>query len=174
VKTRIENVFRVRPEDFWTKLFFDDEYNRGLYRELRFESYEVLSLERSPEGRIRRVLRATPPLNGPDLLRRRLQGHIFYTEEGTYDPASASCQFVNRTSVAAGTTHIAGTISVEPHAEGLKHIVDLDVNVSALGLGGVIERAIERNTRESYLLTTAYTNAFALERGLSPSRSTDA
>ena len=158
-------MFRVRPEIFWTHLFFADDYNEGLYRELRFESYRVLSLERLADGRVRRTLRAAPPLSGPELVRRTLKERIFYDEEGVYDPARGTWEFVNRSSVAAGTTQIAGTIRVEPHPEGLRHIVDLDLRVSALGLGVVIERAIEKSTRESYAITTAYTNAYAERRG---------
>ena len=30
----IESVFRVRPAVFWERLFFDADYNAGLYREL--------------------------------------------------------------------------------------------------------------------------------------------
>ena len=166
MQTTIENVLRVRPEVFWQQLFFDSEYNDGLYRELGFEGYEVLELVRDPDGRVRRVLRAAPPLSGPDVLKRTLKGRIFYTEEGSYEPARGTWEFVNHTSVAAGTTRVSGTIRATPHPEGLTHTVVLDVSVSALGLGGVIERAIVKNTRESYRVATAYTNAFAQARGL--------
>ena len=48
-------------------------------------------------------------------------------------------EFANHTSIAAGTTKVSGTIVAEPHPEGLKHVVALDVRVSALGLGGMVE-----------------------------------
>jgi hypothetical protein len=166
MQTIIESLFRVTPEQFWQRLFFDAEYNAGLYRELGFESYEVLSLERHPDGRVTRRLKAEPPLSGPALLKRQLRGRIYYTEEGVYDPARQVWEFVNHSSVAAGSTHISGSIQVEPHAEGLRHVVALDIRVTALGLGSMIERAIEKNTRESYRVTTAYTNAFAVQHGL--------
>jgi hypothetical protein len=166
VKATIESVFRVRPDVFWDRLFFDDEYNAGLYRELAFESYEVLALKRHEDGRIERSLRAEPPLSGPELLRRQLRGRIYYVEEGTYDPARGAWSFVNHTSVAAGTTQVSGIIHARPHAEGMLHVVELDVRVSALGLGSLVERAIEKSTRESYRVTTAYTNAFAARHGL--------
>ncbi|MDB4976569.1 MAG: hypothetical protein JWN48_4910 [Myxococcaceae bacterium] len=164
--TTIESFFRVRPEHFWQRMFFDAEYNAGLYRALGFESYEVLEQEHLPDGRVRRSLKAEPPLSGPELLKRQLRGRIFYTEEGTYDPARGVWEFVNHSSVAAGSTHVSGTIRVEPDAQGLKHLVELEVRVSALGLGSMIERAIEKSTRESYRLTTDYTNAFAERHGL--------
>ena len=167
MQTTIENVVRVRLDVFWQQLFFDAEYNDGLYRELGFPRYEVLSLERKPSGVVHRVLRAEPPISGPALLQKRLQGRIYYTEEGHYDPARGVWEFVNQTSVAAGTTKVSGSIVAEPHPEGLRHLVMLDVRVSALGLGGLVERAIEKSTRESYRVATAYTNAFAAARGLS-------
>jgi hypothetical protein len=166
VKATIESVFRVRPDVFWQRLFFDADYNAGLYRALGFESYEVLGLRRHEDGRIERSLRAEPPLSGPDMLKRQLRGRIYYVEEGSYDPARGVWEFVNRTSVAAGSTHVAGVITVAPHAEGLSHVVELDVRVSALGLGSLVERAIEKSTRESYRTTTRYTNEYAAQHGL--------
>jgi hypothetical protein len=166
VQTTIENVMKVRPDVFWRRLFFDAEYNDGLYRELGFTRYEVLALERKPSGVVRRVLRAEPPLSGPAILRQRLAGRIYYTEEGHFDPMRGVWEFANHTSIAAGTTKVSGSIVAEPHPDGLKHVVALDVRVSALGLGGMVERAIERSTRESYRVATAYTNAFAADRGL--------
>jgi len=166
VKATIESVFRVRPDVFWDRLFFDAEYNAGLYRALAFESYEVLSLVRHDDGRIERKLRAEPPLSGPELLKRQLRGRIYYVEEGSYDPTRGVWTFVNRTSVAAGTTQVSGVIEAKPHADGMLHVVELDVRVSALGLGSLVERAIEKSTRESYRVTTAYTNTFAERHGL--------
>ena len=166
MKATIESIFRVSPEVFWQRLFFDAEYNAGLYRELGFESYEVLKLERHADGRVERSLKAEPPLSGPELLKRQLRGRIYYTEEGVYDPALGLWQFVNHSSVKAGSTQVSGTIRVEPHPEGLRHLVELVVSVSALGLGAMIERAIEKNTRESYRVNTAYTERFARARGL--------
>ena len=166
MQTTIENLLRVRPEVFWQRLFFDAEYNDGLYRELGFEGYEVLELTRASDGRVRRVLRAAPPLSGPAVLKRTLKGRVYYTEDGTYDPARGSWEFVNHTSVAAGTTRVSGSIRAEEHPEGLSHVVVLDVSVTALGLGGMIERTIVKSTRESYRVATAYTNAFAAARGL--------
>ncbi len=166
MKVRIENVLRVRPEIFWTRLFFAPDYNEGLYRALRFESYEVIALERHEDGRIRRVLRAEPPLSGPPLVRRALKGRLAYAEEGVYDPTRGIWEFVNRADVPLGSTQVAGAIRVHPHARGLAHVVDLEVSVSALGLGALIERAIESSTRESYRMTAAYTDEYAARHGL--------
>lgn len=156
----------MRPEVFWERLFFDADYNEALYRELRFERYEVLELERFPNGNIRRKLRAEPPLSGPDVLKRALRGHVYYIEEGTFDAARGVWEFVNHTSVQAGTTHVAGTMRLEPHPHGVLQVVELDVQVSAFGLGGLVERQIEKGTRESYRVATAFANDYARRHGL--------
>lgn len=170
----IESIFHVAPDVFWSRLFFDAEYNAGLYRQLRFESYEVLALETLADGRIKRSLRAEPPLSGPEMVRKALRGRIYYVEEGTYDPAQGAWTFVNHSSVKAGDTQVSGVIRTLPHPEGMRHVVELEVRVSALGLGSLIERQIEKGTRESYLVTTAYTNAYAAEHQLVFSQRTGA
>jgi hypothetical protein len=167
VQATIESIFHVAPDVFWTRMFFDAEYNAGLYRALGFESYDVLSLERHADGRIERKLRAEPPLSGPEILRKALRGRIYYVEHGTFDSARQVWEFANESSLKAGDTRVAGTIRALPHAEGMLHRVELEISVSALGLGSLIEKQIEKSTRESYLVTTTYTNAYALERDLS-------
>jgi Protein of unknown function (DUF2505) len=166
VRTNIESIFHVAPDVFWSRLFFDADYNAGLYRKLGFESYEVLSLQTSADGRIQRRLRAEPPLSGPELVRRALRGRIYYVEEGSYDPVKGEWVFENHSSVKAGDTQVSGVIRALPHPEGMRHLVELEIRVSALGLGSMIERQIEKSTRESYSVTTAYTNAYAAEHQL--------
>ncbi len=166
MKSSIVNHLRVSPETFWEKLFFDEAYNRGLYETLRFASYEVTSLEHLPGGVIRRTLRAEPPLDVPEFLKRRLQGHIYYTEDGHYDPVTATWSFRNVPSVAPDQVYVGGTIRLRPHALGAEHVCELEARVSAFGFGSVIAKLIDQNTRASYLLTVAYTNRYAAERGL--------
>jgi hypothetical protein len=164
--TRIENVLRVSPEVFWKHLFFDADFNRRLYEKLGFETYEVKELETLPDGRVRRVLRAEPPLNAPSVIKDRLKGRVFYVEEGVYDPARGVWEFANESSVASDSTRVSGTIRAEPHPEGMLHVVELDIVVKAFGFGSMVERMIEKNTRESYKVSTEFVNRYAEEHGL--------
>jgi len=165
VKSTIVNHLRVSPATFWDKLFFDDAYNRGLHEVLRFASYEVTSLARLPGGVIRRVLRAEPPLDVPDFLKRRLQGRIYYVEDGSFDPATGTWTFRNVPSVAPDQIYIGGTIRVAPHAEGAEHVCELTARVSGFGFGSIVAKLLEQNTRASYQITVDYTNRYAAERG---------
>ncbi len=166
MQTKIESIFHVAPDVFWARLFFDADYNAGLYKALGFESYEVQSLQTHADGRIERRLRAEPPLSGPEIVRKALRGRIYYVESGSYHPARGVWDFANESSVKAGDTRVAGTIRALPHPDGMLHQVELDIQVSALGLGSLIERQIEKSTRESYVVTTTYTNAYVAEHGL--------
>jgi hypothetical protein len=160
MEVRITNVFHVSPELFWQRLFFDREYNHGLYRALGFVQYDVESLETDADGRTRRVLRAVPPIKAPEIVRRKLGDRLYYREDGTYDPRSGLWTFKIVPSVAAESTKISGVLRAEPDAAGMRHVCDLRAQVSAFGLGGLIEKVIEKNTRDSYRLTAQFTNEY--------------
>lgn len=167
MKARIETPIPVSPETFWSQLFFDHEYNRGLYEVLGFLSAEVLTEERLPSGNIRRVTRLEPPIAGaPGVLKQKLAARFSYLDDGEFDPTRQVWTFRNESSVAKDSTHIGGTIHVEPHSQGALLVVQVEIKVSAFGLGGLAERVIEKNARESYKTTARYLHGFAAQRGL--------
>src|SRR5688572_25085183 len=153
---RIELPLKVTPETFWTRLFFDPEYNSGLYQALGFQPFEVLALEQREGGRIRRLLRAEPPVNAPGLLKRKLSARLSYLDDGEFDPATQTWTFTNESNVAKGSSKIGGTIRAEPTAEGTLQVIELEVSISAFGLGAIAERVVERNMRDSYRVTADY------------------
>jgi len=166
VKFALAHVMHVTPETFWGRVFLDEEYNRGLYAELGFAGMQILSFDRPPDGAARRVLRAEPPLHVPAALKRKLQGKVFYTEHGHFDVPSQSWHFRSVPSVMSDQVSIVGRVHVAPHPEGAVHTVDLEAHVSAWGIGGLIESVIERNSRESFATTIAFTDRWAREKGL--------
>jgi hypothetical protein len=171
MKVRIETPLQVTPETFWTSLFFDEDYNRGLYQALGFQAFEVLELERHADGRIRRLVRAEPPVKAPDFLKRKLAQRLSYLDDGQFDPRTQTWTFTNESNVAKGSTQIGGTIRAEPSPTGSLMIVELELNVSAFGLGGIAERVIEKNARESYRTTADFLHDYAQKRGLLASQS---
>jgi hypothetical protein len=166
MQARIENIFRVTEATFWDVLFFEHEYNARLHKELGFDTYEVRAIEDLGDGKVRRLLRAEPPLKVPEMLRKKLQSRLYYEEEGVYDRLARRWEFSSNTSVARDSTKISGVITTRPHPEGTLHVVELDVRITALGLGSMIEKLVEKNVRESYAVTTRFTNAYAAEKGL--------
>jgi hypothetical protein len=166
VEVRIVNTLHVSPAQYWERIFFDAEYVRGLYVELAFPVLEVQRLDVAADGTTRRVLRAVPPFAAPEFIRKKLEGRLYYTEDGTYDPRTGRWSFSTAVSVAADKVDIRGVIHTEPSAEGLRHVLDLSAKVSAFGVGPLFERLIAQNTRDSYALMAAFTNRFASQRGM--------
>jgi hypothetical protein len=166
VEVQIVNILRVTPATYWEQLFFDAEYLRALYVALAFPVFEVQRLEVDASGKKRRVLRAVPPLTAPEFIRKKLEGRLYYTEDGTYDPRTGLWSFSTQVSVAADKVVIRGVIRTESIAQGLRHVLDLSAKVSAFGVGPLFERIIERNTRDSYEVMSEFTNRFAAQRGI--------
>ena len=92
---------------------------------------------------------------------------VYDTETGTYDPAEHSWTFTSVPSVLPGQVQISGRIHLTPHAQGSTHSCELDVCIKAWGIGGMIERVMEKNTRESFTRNAEFTNRYAKQHGLS-------
>lgn len=167
MKFQLTHVLSVSPATFWGRLFFDRTYNEHLYQALGFANMQVLELEERADGCVRRLLRAEPPLHVPAILKSKLQGKIFYTEDGIYDPAAQTWVFRSIPSVVPDQVSITGRIQLSPHAKGALHAVEVEARVTAWGVGALIERVIERNTRDSFAITTQFIDRWAAEKGLS-------
>jgi len=167
VRCTLTHVMRVTPATFWEHVFFDPAYNRALYEALGFASMQVISLDSPPDGAIRRELRAEPPLHVPAAIKRKLQGRIFYTEHGHFDVPGQAWKFRSVPSVIPDQVSIVGSLHLAPHPRGALHAVELEARVSAWGfIGSLIEGVIERNSRESFATTVAFTDRWAEEKGL--------
>jgi hypothetical protein len=166
VRVHIETPLPIAPSVFWQRLFFCEEFNAGLHRELGFAHYAVVSEQTLADGCVERVLETEPPLHAPEIVQRKLGAALRITERGLFDPRTERYSFTHVPALAVGTTRIAGSIHVEPRPSGLLHIVDVDISVSAFGLGSLIERAIEKSVRESYRVMARYAQGFLAEHGL--------
>lgn len=162
---QIVSHFQVSPQVFWERLFFDADYNAGLYRALGFPHCEVRKLETDDAGRTHRILRVVPLIRAPMLIRKYLEDTFSYVEEGTFYPDRMQWEFRTIPSLKADNTDIHGVISAFPEGGGMRHVLDLTASVSAFGLGSLFERAVESNTRESYKKTVVFTDAYAHKLG---------
>ena len=51
MRFRCQNIFNCDAETYWNKIFFDAEYNRGLYLgTLGFKAFELLAVTGEPGG----------------------------------------------------------------------------------------------------------------------------
>jgi hypothetical protein len=166
VQVRIETDLPVSPAVFWPRIFLNAEFGKGLHERLGFSRYAVVSSLTRSDGCIERVIETEPPLSGPEVIQKRVGRALRVTERGCFDPRNELYTFTHTPALAGGSTRITGTIRVAPRPHGLVQIVEFDVVVSAFGLGTLIERAIEKATRESYATMGAFTAEFAAAQGL--------
>jgi Protein of unknown function (DUF2505) len=165
VHVRIETVLPITPQSFWTRVFFNAEFGRELHQRLGFLRYAVVAEATRPDGCVERTLETEPPMSGPELVQKRIGRALRVTEHGVFDPRTERYRFTHTPAMAASSTRIEGTIHVEPHARGCVEVIDFDVVVSAFGLGSLIERAIEKTTRDSYAEMGRFTAEYAARHG---------
>jgi Protein of unknown function (DUF2505) len=167
-EARIEHVFECSEETFWTKLFFDEEYNRKLFKEtLKFPVWKELS--RADKGStIERVVEASPPIGDlPGALKAIVGDSAGYEERATFDKASHRC----RIQVVPNRLSDKVSVSVEMWTEALgdkrcKRLVKANATAKIFGVGGLLEKKLLSDLERSYEKSAAFTNAFVAEKGL--------
>jgi hypothetical protein len=166
VKSTIHSVLRVSPDTFWERIFFDPPYVEALHAHLGFETFAVTTLETLPGGCVRRVARAVPPLHAPAAIKKQLDNRLTYTDDGTFDPVKREWTFRTIPGVFADAVYVGGRIYLEPHEQGATHICEIEARVSVFGIGSLIERILDRNTRQSFAVTARFTNDWAERQSL--------
>ncbi|MCS6798362.1 MAG: DUF2505 domain-containing protein [Myxococcota bacterium] len=161
------HVLETDEETYWSRVFFDPEYNRRLYLEgLSFASFEWLSYEQLPGGDRTRRMRMVPS-DVPAIVRRVAGDAISYVEEGRWDARTRRWTFAIVPNRLAERVRICGTLWVEPCGpRRIERICENEVEVRVLGVGGAIENYLVRTSRDSFEKAAAFTNRFLAERGL--------
>jgi hypothetical protein len=164
----LKHVFNTDAETFWSKVFFDEEYNRRLYLDaLGFRGFELLELTKNPDGSVDRRVRTTPKEEVPGILKKYIGGEFSYMEQGHFDPVKKLWKYKIEPSQMAEKVHIAGEYWVEPRGEKqIERVCTVDLEVKVPFIGGGIEAFIGDQTKRSYELAHAFTNKFLAEKGL--------
>jgi hypothetical protein len=167
VKFTVRHVFNTDVDTYWNKIFFDTEYNDRLYREgLKFKDFAVLELTGEPGGPRTRKMRTEPAADAPAVVRKLIGDSLTYNETGTFDPAKKLWSYDIVTSKLADRIKIGGTLWAESKGEHeIERVAEIEIVVKIVGVGGAIEKFIEKTTRESYEKATKFTNDFIAEKG---------
>lgn len=162
------NLFHTDADTYWSKIFFDPEYNRGLYVDaLQFKKWELVELTGEPGGPRTRKQLLEPKSDAPAVIQKLVGGSLSYMEEGSFEPATRIWTYRITLSKLADKVRIGGKFWVEPRGDKrIERICDVDLNVDIFGVGGVVEKFIEKETRESYEKATVYTNDWIAKKGL--------
>lgn len=168
MKFIVRDIFDTDVDTYWNALFFDAEYNDRMYREaLGFKNFETIELTGEPGERRTRTMRTEPAAEAPAVVRKVIGDTLTYTERGHWEPDSQIWHYQIQTSKLADKVKIGGRLWAEPRGEHrCERVVEIEVEVKVFGVGGAIEKFIEKTTRDSYVRATKFTNAFIAEKRL--------
>jgi len=151
VKLKTEHLLDVAADEFFDKVFYNDEFNDSLFEQLDFKERSVLSQDDRGDTIVRSV-RQVPERELPKAILKVMgAARLEYTENTTYHKDSGVVDIDIVSSIKPDKVKISGKLWVEPAGDGqCKRMFELDVNVKIFGVGGVLEKQIVDETRQSY------------------------
>lgn len=154
-------------QTFWD-LFFDDEFNDALFiGHLKFKAHRVLSFERQPDGRITKRTEAAPAVELPSTVKKVVGDVTSYVEAGEFDPSTR--RYTVDVTPGAAADKVKTRVQIWVEARGDKRVdryVEVDNTVRIFGVGKVVEKFIEQQTRDTYTHVAEFTNRWIKEKGL--------
>lgn len=164
----IRHTFNTDADTFWGKIFFDPAYNETLFlTHLGFAQYKLLELDEQPDGSVKRRVECSPKVEIPAAVKKVIGDSASYVETGRFDPKTRRFSVEVQPRVAADRIQTHVTMWVEPRGDKkIERFVEVDSTVKVFGVGGMIEKLIEQQTRASYDAAAAFTNKWIAEKGL--------
>ena len=161
VQFTVAGHYDCSVDDFWSKVFFEPDFNTFLYgaHGLDFPQLEILEEEVFANGGRTRVLKAHPKVNAPGPLKRVFGPNIHYIENGHMDLERMA--WVTRILIPSVGQKIAlsGDMSFHPTGENTcvrRMVFDLEVKI--FGVGRLAERFVKSALQENYELARVVTN----------------
>ena len=165
---RVEHRFNCSEESFWSKVFFDSEYNQRLFFDhLKFSGFRELKNEDQGE-QVHRVVEAVPPIGDlPGPLKTVVGDGVGYEERGVFERKARRYQATvvpNRLADKISVKIEISTVADGP--EHCKRIAQGSVNAKIFGVGGMLEKKMVADLQKSYEKSAAFTNAFVAEKSI--------
>ena len=163
-----EHVFDCDEDTFWDKIFFDEEYNRTLFRDrLRFNLWKQ-EIHESTDALLRRTVHVQPPVGDvPGAVRKILGERFGYQEHGKFDRKTKRYHVDITPSSAAEKASIYGDLWVEKVGDKrIKRTAKMHVEVRVFMVGGFIEDKVISDMRLSYDKAADFTNEWIKDKGL--------
>jgi hypothetical protein len=168
VRYTIKHTIDTDVDSFWSRLFFDEEFNSSLFRGfLEFSRYEVLEQRTAADGSVHRRVDCTPKVELPAAVSKLLGSNVGYVEVGRFDPKQRKYFVEAVPHTAAERIKMTSELWVEPAGDKrCERIVNVDNTVKVFGVGGFIESYVEQQTRELYKFAAEFANRWIAEKGL--------
>ena len=163
----VRHAYAMSPDDFWSKMFFDDAFNAELYEKaLNFEKYEIVERIEPGDGQLIRSARIVPRLDMPAPIRRLVGGRVWYFERGRFDPETRSWETLLEVPALGDKLDVRTRMHLQPRANGgSDRVLDVQVRTRIFGIGKLVEGFLERAMRDSYRKAADFTNNWWGEHG---------
>jgi hypothetical protein len=166
--TRIEHIYNCSEDTFWNQIFFDEEYNRRLFKEaLEFPVYEQTEFKET-DSEVRRSIKVVPklgPMPGP--LKAVIGEGIGYVENGVLDKKTRRYTIDITPNKLADKVTIKGKLYTEPKGDGkCNRVFECTVTAKIFGVGGMLEKRVIADMQESYSRGAKFTNEYIAEKKL--------
>jgi hypothetical protein len=149
---RIQHIYPCDEETFWRAVFFDADFNRRLFIEhLKFKEWTLVKSDETDDT-IKREVRVHPTTAElPAPLAKLVGNNLSFREEGVFDKKKKRHRYKVIPAMMPDKLAIDGEIWCEARGEGkVERFVEMNVKASVFGLGGMIERRILDDTKQSY------------------------
>lgn len=156
----IDHDLRCTVDQFW-ETYLDADFIHGMMSEgLRFRDVMVEPMQREPKtGLLRRKVKSNPQLDLPPAVLKLIGDAFGVVETGTFDETTRRFKYEMRFNVLSERMKSGGEIWVEPIGEGrVRRRSENWADVRMIGVQGMMERAIEKNTREGFDKVASYMN----------------
>jgi len=158
--------YDVGVDDFWSKVFFETDFNDYLYGPsgLDFPKYEILEEDTQPGGRRTRVLKAFPKVAAPGPLKKVFGAELNYLETGEMDVERRAWMTKIWIPSVGQKIRLSGDMSFQatsPHTCVRKMVFDLEVKI--FGVGRLAERFVKSALQENYERARVVTNQWIAE-----------
>jgi hypothetical protein len=158
----LRHELQMAPARYWA-LFFDRDFNAGLYRFLGFPEWQVLE-QKEDGSSISRVVRAVPKMDIPAAVQKVLGPSFAYTEDGRFDRGTQTYRFAMRPSTLEGKLRNEAVMACEPQAqERCVRVVTVTAEAKVFGIGGLLESVIEKNHRATWGKSVEFYDRWARE-----------
>ena len=107
----IRDSFDCDAATFW-RIFFDSEYSKALYvGHLKFDVFDIVSLEKDSEGNVKRRTKQAPHVEIPAVAKKVIGDSTGFTEDGRFDVKTQRWTFK--------VTPLRGATEVRAYLSGL-------------------------------------------------------
>lgn len=165
---RISDLFECSIETYWSKLFFDEAYNRALFEgALKFEKWTLVRSD-DTEKTITRIVDAVPRVGElPGPIKRLIKNGAGYREDSVFDKATQRCTATVHPASLADRLSIKGVTFTERISDKqCNRVFQVTVKADIFAVGGVLETLILDNLEKSYRKAARFSNQWIAEKGI--------